>query len=184
MGTLFVDNIKHQSSQGSGTMTLGASGETIALASGASQTMAVNTPSFLAYKTSNQTISNTTFTKVTFDAEQLDSDSKYDTSNSRFTPTVAGYYFIGAIWRFDTTTNFGDGRFLLYKNGSSVIQSAINNDDANGMTFSAIIYSDADDYFEMFTRQDSGGNVTINGGSTYLSDSTQAQFFGFKIIGA
>jgi hypothetical protein len=38
MGTVFVDNIKHQSSQGSGTITLGASGETIALASGASVT--------------------------------------------------------------------------------------------------------------------------------------------------
>ena len=38
MSDLFVDNIKHQSSQGSGTITLGTSGETIALASGASVT--------------------------------------------------------------------------------------------------------------------------------------------------
>ena len=36
MSKLFVDEIVHQSSQGSGTITLGASGETIALASGAS----------------------------------------------------------------------------------------------------------------------------------------------------
>lgn len=36
MGTIYVDEIKHQSAQGSGTITLGASGETIALASGAS----------------------------------------------------------------------------------------------------------------------------------------------------
>ena len=36
MGTLFVDNIKHESAQGSGTITIGASGETVALASGAS----------------------------------------------------------------------------------------------------------------------------------------------------
>jgi hypothetical protein len=34
MGTLFVDNIKQQSSQGSGTITIGASGETVALGSG------------------------------------------------------------------------------------------------------------------------------------------------------
>ena len=142
-----------------------------------------NTPSFLAYKTSNQTISNDTFTKITFDAEQLDSDTKYDTSNSRFTPTVAGYYFIGAIWRYDTATDFDNGRFVLYRNGSSIIQTSIVNNQANGTTFSAIIYSDADDYFEMYGRQNSGGNVTINGGSTYLSDSTQAQFFGYKLIG-
>ncbi len=37
MSDIFVDNIKHQSSQGSGTITLGASGETISLASGATQ---------------------------------------------------------------------------------------------------------------------------------------------------
>ena len=37
MSEIFVDNIKHQSSQGSGTITLGASGETISLASGATQ---------------------------------------------------------------------------------------------------------------------------------------------------
>ena len=183
MSDLFVDNIKHQSSQGSGTITLGASGETIALASGASQNFANNTPSFLAYKTSNQTMSNTTLTKITFDAEQLDSDSKYDTSNSRFTPTEAGYYFIGSIWRYDTGTDFDDARFILYRNGSAVIQTSVVNKDSHGTTFSAIVYSDADDYFEMYGRQNSGGNVTINGGSTYLSDSTQAQFFGFRIIG-
>ena len=35
MSKLFVDEIVHQSSQGSGTITLGASGETITTASGA-----------------------------------------------------------------------------------------------------------------------------------------------------
>ena len=34
---IFVDNIKQQSSQGSGTITIGASGETVALASGVKQ---------------------------------------------------------------------------------------------------------------------------------------------------
>ena len=31
MSDIFVDNIKHQSSQGSGTITLGASGEKVVL---------------------------------------------------------------------------------------------------------------------------------------------------------
>jgi len=188
MSTLKVDTILKRT--GTGTITVGQSGDTITIPSGATLsvagstiTAASNTPAFLAYKTSNQTVSNTTFTKVTFDAEQLDSDSKYDTSNSRFTPTESGYYFIGAIWRYDTGTDFPDGRFVLYKNGSSVIQSSIVNQDANGMTFSAIIYSDADDYFEMYARQDSGGDVAINGNATYLGSSTQAQFFGYKLIG-
>ena len=41
MGTVFVDNIKHQSSQGSGTITIGASGETIKAASGAQNNIGI-----------------------------------------------------------------------------------------------------------------------------------------------
>ena len=41
MSDLFVDNIKHQSSQGSGTITIGASGETIKAASGATNNIGV-----------------------------------------------------------------------------------------------------------------------------------------------
>jgi hypothetical protein len=165
-------------SDGSGTITLSSGMQTAVQSAGGS-----NTPAFVAYKTSSQTIANTTFTKVTFEGEQLDSSSAYDTSNSRFTPGVAGYYFIGAVWRYDTTTDFDDARFLLYRNGTSVVQSAVVNKDANGMTFSMMIQSDADDYFEMYARQDSGGNTTLNHSGTYLGDSTQAQFFGFRILG-
>ena len=180
-GTLKVSNI--QTSSGSVTITLGQSGETVTVASGVTQTVAVNTPAFVAYKTSSQSVANTTFTKITFEAEQLDSNSAYDTSNSRFTPGVAGYYFIGAVWRYDTGTDFDDARFVLYRNGSAVVQSAVVNKDANGMTFSMMIQSDADDYFEMYGRQDSGGSVTLNHSASYLGYSTQAQFFGFRILG-
>jgi len=38
MGTIYVDEIKHQSAQGSGTITLGASGETINIPSGVTLT--------------------------------------------------------------------------------------------------------------------------------------------------
>ena len=39
MSDLFVDNIKHQSSQGSGTITLGASGETVNVPTGVTTTL-------------------------------------------------------------------------------------------------------------------------------------------------
>jgi len=41
MSDIFVDNIKHQSSQGSGTITIGASGETIKAASGAQNNIGI-----------------------------------------------------------------------------------------------------------------------------------------------
>ena len=55
-------------------------------------TLAGNGPAFSAYKTSNQTISVNTWTKSTFTVEEWDTNSNYDTTNSRFLPTVAGYY--------------------------------------------------------------------------------------------
>ena len=51
MGTIFVDNIKQQSSQGSGTITIGASGETVALASGVKQSNLL-TPALSVYNES------------------------------------------------------------------------------------------------------------------------------------
>ena len=50
-GTLKVSNI--QTSSGSGTITIGQSGETVALGSGASQTLAANTPAFSVYASSS-----------------------------------------------------------------------------------------------------------------------------------
>ena len=93
MSDLFVDNIKHQSSQGSGTITIGASGETVSLASGASQTMAVNTPAFLAYASATTSMPNASATKITFGNEIYDTDSAF--ASSTFTVPVgkAGKYF-------------------------------------------------------------------------------------------
>ena len=62
MSTLEVNSIKPIS--GSSTVTLGESGDTIALASGASQTLAVNTPAFHATMSGNQDLPNNTATKV------------------------------------------------------------------------------------------------------------------------
>lgn len=95
MSKLFVDEIVHQSSQGSGTITLGASGETIALASGASQTMAVNTPSFRATDSSVTSISSGTYTTITLDGtETWDTDNAF-ASNTFTVPTGKGgkYFF-------------------------------------------------------------------------------------------
>ena len=52
--------------------------------------------SFHAYRASNQSISSSTFTKVTFTNELFDPDGVFDLSNSRFKPTVLGKYLICA----------------------------------------------------------------------------------------
>lgn len=77
-----------------------------------------NMPAFSAYPNAQQTISSTsTWTKINFQTEEFDTNSNYDTTNMRFTPTVAGYYQINA--NFITTSTAGTSqRIAIYKNGS------------------------------------------------------------------
>ena len=172
------------------TLTLGTSGDTIAIPSGVTIAnsgtatgFAANTPAFVAYKTSNQSISNTTATKITFEAEQVDSGSVYDTSNSRFTPGETGYYWIGARWRYDTGDDFDTAQYQIYKNGSVIAKSTFINQNSNGAFLNTIIYTGStSDYYEMYGYQNKGSSTTINGNSTY-PEQDQAQFYAFKIIG-
>ena len=85
-GTLKVENI--QTSSGSGTITLGQSGETIALGSGV--TSKFNQPAFRTTLSSDFNIGDATTTNVLFDTVTLDTNSCYNSSTGFFTPNVAG----------------------------------------------------------------------------------------------
>ena len=77
MSTLEVNTINPQSGT---TITIGGSGDTVSLGSGATQSGfgGVNTPSFLVTKTSSQNISDQTITKVSFDTSVLDTNNDVD----------------------------------------------------------------------------------------------------------
>lgn len=76
-------------------------------------------PAFRAYKTgSSQSITTATFTKLTFTATDFNIGNCYDTSTSKFTPTVAGYYNITAAFGNEGTASLGRMLVMLYKNGS------------------------------------------------------------------
>ena len=125
MSKLFVDEIVHQSSQGSGTITIGASGETInvvgTLQNNGSAVGGVNTPAFLAASTSNQTIANETNTLIQYNAELFDTDNCYDNTagNYSFTPNVAGKYYVFASVRMDTASDFDYLAIEISKNNTS-----------------------------------------------------------------
>ena len=182
MSDLFVDNIKHQSSQGSGTITLGASGETVALASGASQTMAVNTPAFRVYLNTNTSQTQNTDTKIPYNTEDFDTDDAFDnSSNYRFTPQTAGKYFIQVQVGFDGAD--ANGRVIVYikKNGSE-------------QSFSFFGIGPTADYGGICQHSDV---VTLNGSTDYVEGfvnytgtdnmrgQTQKTFMlGYRLIGA
>ncbi len=80
-GTLKVGTITN--SAGSGNITIGSG-----------VTVNVNRPAFHAYLGANQTAADATATKLNINTETYDTDSCFDTSTYRFTPTEAGKYLI------------------------------------------------------------------------------------------
>ena len=183
-GILKVGQI--QTSSGSGTITIGQSGETITIPSGATVSGAgTNTPAFFAYKTSsNQSISSGTITKVTFDTELYDTDGNY--ASDRFTPTTSGKYLFTTSIR--CYANSGTLRYVnvyVRKNGSTNFGAYTpeNNTDDNvnsGGVSTSVVYdmNGSSDYVEIYAQcHGTSPNVSYdnNGFTTY--------FQGFKLIG-
>jgi hypothetical protein len=78
--------------------------------------VAGNGPAFSAYN-SNQSFAATTYTKFTCNTESYDTNSNYDnTTNYRFQPTIAGYYWLYASMQ-STSVNTS-ANVSIYKNGS------------------------------------------------------------------
>jgi hypothetical protein len=125
-----------------------------------------NQPAFSAFATSNaQTLSNVTFTKIQFTAEEFDTANCFDsTTNYRFTPTVAGYYQVNlAVGFFSAIT--GLCLVSIYKNGVRFRDGNIipNSNIGPLCVASALIYfNGTTDFVEGFGYQSSGGNLTVS----------------------
>jgi hypothetical protein len=172
---------------GTSNLTIGSSNaSTITLKSGATLTnFPANTPAFQAVRTSDQSIANTTWTKVQFQTENFDTNSTYDnSSNYRFTPAVAGKYYIYTQVRMGGLS--ADIFYAsIYKNGATWLDIR-NGSDTSGdyvLTGAAIDTADSNDYYEVFVYQNSGGALNVNG----YSDAALRIYTGFgayRVIGA
>ena len=146
-----------------------------------------NTPAFDAYMNGAQSVSDNAVTKVAIDTEIFDSDGKYDHStNYRFTPGVAGkYYVYGSILGQTAASQLKNIVVLIYKNGS--VYRTSNHDPRNNygneasVMVSAIIDMDADDYVELYGQC----NANNDANTVFAVTHTRPCYFGaFKILGA
>ena len=161
MGTIFVDNLEPQSGT---SLTLGASGDTIALASGASQTLAANTPSFVAHADVNQSLSNATMTKLTVTSEDFDTDSAFADSKFTVPSGKAGKYFFVGKARLSNVTGYVT--LDLYKNGSLAgiqFRSQSYGTSYESAIITAILDLSASDYIELYGMQVTGGTANLTG---------------------
>ena len=142
------------------------------------------TPAFEAYLSSSSgTVSNNVQTKVQFDTEIYDSDNKYDNStNYRFTPTIAGKYFIYAqVYMYMGASNMNVAIIHIYKNGSSYMTRRLfqpsNPAQAQGLNISATMDLNITDYVEIY-GQSQGAD------SNFIVNDKNNHFGAYRIIGA
>ena len=150
-----------------------------------------NTPSFYSQMSANQSYgSSGSIVKVQFDTELWDTDSDYDNStNYRFTPSVAGKYFVHGCVYCATFVNasMSGGAVYIKKNGSNY-QGVTSTNSHNtpdfqvvGIPFGiAVEMNGSTDYIECYTQQ------TFSSGTCNIQhdNNGKASFFGaYKLIG-
>ena len=157
---------------GTGTMTLLApatNGTQTVTMPDATGTMMVsgNMPAFSAYLANNQTISTSTFVKITLNTEEFDTNNNFDsTTNYRFTPTVAGYYQISGCIQGPSSI-VGTLLTSIYKNGTEYKRGNNINNNTNqvsSIVSSVIYFNGSTDYVELYVNS---GATPITGGVSY-----------------
>ena len=190
MSTLKVDTILKRT--GTGTITVGQSGDTITIPSGATLTVAGssvtavdNTPAFKVYDAGDQSVTDNAYVKATFGTEEYDTDSAF-ASNKFTVPSGAGgkYLFYGSFgFNSNAVNDISYADVKLYKNGSAATaspQQFIYNDTTGFFRSGVFAYTGtltlaAGDYVEVYGRIDD-----INGSSMVFASRS---FAGHKLIG-
>ena len=167
------------------TLTLGTSGDTIAIPSGVTIANSgtatgfgeTNTPAFFAYPSGTQTYAAAN-TKITLDTESFDTDSNF--ASDRFTPTTAGKYFIyGQIFIGSPGTSYY-GNAYIWKNGGSEIwqgsKATAQNVDFSINVSAIISMNGSSDYLELYGYNNTSKTTASGSQFTYMT--------GYRLIGA
>lgn len=163
-------------SSGGGSVTLQepstASNVTVTIPATTGEVMVSgNMPAFSAYKSSNQSITSNTWTKVTFDVEEFDTANCF--TSSTFTPNVAGYYQVnGTADMYPSTGTATRSSIRIYKNGGSPYKAGnevqISNQTEMSCVVSVLFYMNGTtDYLELYALQT--GTSPIVAGTQGLS---------------
>ena len=184
-GTLKVGTIT--TSSGSGTITLGQSGETVDMANGSITLNSdmKSTPAFSAYiNAASFQFAENSWTKLQMYGEDFDTDGAYSTSTYRFTPQTAGKYFVYAslsLYAGDDSA-YEYGFIYVQKNTTDI---AVAGDDLrNGnagrwftpSTSTIVDMNGSSDYLEV------DGIIGTSNSPLFYGDNHFSTFGAYKII--
>jgi len=142
-----------------------------------------NTPSFAVKQSGDQSIATATTTIVTFNTEDFDTDSAYNTSSYRFVvPSgAAGKYFFSTRLYMEWGNTANElGRLGIYKNGTAeaIFGGLANGTENQGKSLSinTILDLAVSDYVDVRMYHTQGGAQST------ASDSDFTYFYGYKLI--
>jgi hypothetical protein len=185
MGTLFVDKLDPQSGT---SLEIGSSGDTITIPSGCTITNSGtdgggfggnNSPMWFVRKTSDQSLSSNSYTKVTWNSEVIDTDSAFASDKFTVPSGKAGKYYISTGVGFYDNNTQEHHYVLIYKNGSNVsadpsgITTVSDDTDRYWQTNNMILDLAVSDYVEVYVLCSyTSGTGTMN----------HSYFTGYKLI--
>ncbi len=128
--------------------------------------------SFRASASTNQTLTNDTFTVINFDGTVFDRTSGFNTTTHRFVATVAGDYQFNGSVRIASAGSMSEGRVAIFKNGSVAaqgnLQSPVGAVDTTPI-IAELIHLDAGDYVDLRAYKFGGSNATIIAAQSFFS---------------
>jgi len=135
-----------------------------------------NTPAFRAIRTSALAQTQNQQTLMLYNAEQYDTHNAYNVSNGRFTPGVAGKYFVNMSIGMDGLGASNTLQLVLKVNGADwAVGYTVGG---AGFQLASVITLDADDYVTAHFKTNCASSVTITG------QAPKTHFEAFKLIGA
>jgi hypothetical protein len=185
MSTLKVDTILKRT--GTGTITVGQSGDTITIPSGATLNSAgtntlngiANTPLVQAgFSSASQAISSGSDTEIVYTVITKETPSgKFSTSTGRFTPGVVGFYYVSALARINGGNGAGEFANLQIRvNGSASTSGSAQGatyrryqDDGAENSFAVdciVELTSVTDYISVYIYQNQGSNQTLQADHT------------------
>lgn len=109
----------------------------------------------VAYRSTSQSFTSATKTKIQFDTEVFDSASYFDNAtNYRYTPLVAGKYDVTVVCSFTGTSASGPVLAMVYKNGTEYAESTNQTAATGGQAICNVLVdmNGSTDYIEGWGR--------------------------------
>ena len=164
-------NLKISNTPTNGYMLTAQSGNTGGLTWAAAPTSVAGTLACSARQTSDGTVNGTTQNEIAFNQAAIDPNSKYNTSNGRYTPAVAGDYFVSYSVTINPSTSISTSEIIYGKirvngTGTEFGQMGIGGDGNSaplGLSGSCILQLDDNDYVSFWTYSSNGNQYNIVG---------------------